>query len=91
MTSRIVSFGSTDQLGLDQALDLVRMHVYYTYPSHCLLASPDNRDTTTKLSKTVALHCKFPPVDSNDARYNDRPKWQQVAVEQFAVGGTTRL
>jgi len=51
----------------------------------------DNRDTTTKMSKTVGLHCKSPPYNSNDARYNDRPNWQYVAVEQFAVGGKTRL
>jgi len=43
------------------------------------------------MSKTVGLHCKFPPYNSNDARYNDRPNWQYVAVEQFAVGGKTRL
>ena len=37
----------------------------------------DNRVTMTKFPKTVGLHCKFPPYNSNDARYND---WPNVAV-----------
>jgi len=40
----------------------------------------DNRVTTTKTPKTVGLHCKFPPYNSNDARYNVQPDWQSVAV-----------
>ncbi len=40
----------------------------------------DNRVTTTNHLKTVGLHCKFPPYNSNDARYNDQPNWPNVAV-----------